>query len=349
MASPPLLLLLLLLLLLFLLLLLLPLLLQHSSVDYRPYYYNQTLDHFNYAPQSYSMFRQRYLVSQRHWGGSGSPILAYLGAEQPIDKDLRAIGFLDDNGPVLDSLSVFIELKYPHIAIGVLASSVSILYFDNITPQNGYYSVVTKDFKQVSESCYQTRKDSWTEIDKIALQLDGFSVLSKKFQTCRKLENSDELRDALDTMYSHAAQYNNPPVTMMCHAIDQHSSLEKYPHSDIIGRIAAGVVSYYGNNTCFVNQIGVPTQTSTQTSIGWRWQTCSEMVMPIEKGLNDTMFPPSPFYLKKSARDVKSVLSKFGSNIIFSNGLRDQYSSGRILKDLSPSTVAVTTHNGAVF
>ncbi|ESW13511.1 hypothetical protein PHAVU_008G202800 [Phaseolus vulgaris] len=37
-------------------------------------------------------------------------------------------------------------LKYPHMAIGVLASSTLILYFDDITAQDVYYSIVSRDF-----------------------------------------------------------------------------------------------------------------------------------------------------------------------------------------------------------
>ena len=44
-------------------------------------------------------------------------------------------------------LASWFRLKYPHVALGALASSAPILYFDDITPQNGYYSIVTKDFR----------------------------------------------------------------------------------------------------------------------------------------------------------------------------------------------------------
>ena len=44
-------------------------------------------------------------------------------------------------------LAAWFRLKYPHVAIGALASSAPILYFDNLTPQDGYYSIVTKDFR----------------------------------------------------------------------------------------------------------------------------------------------------------------------------------------------------------
>lgn len=46
-------------------------------------------------------------------------------------------------------LATWFRLKYPHLAIGALASSAPILYFDNMTPQNAYYSVVKRDFRVI--------------------------------------------------------------------------------------------------------------------------------------------------------------------------------------------------------
>ncbi|KDO35830.1 hypothetical protein CISIN_1g036711mg, partial [Citrus sinensis] len=46
-------------------------------------------------------------------------------------------------------LATWFRLKYPHVALGALASSAPILYFDDITPQNGYYSIVTRDFRVI--------------------------------------------------------------------------------------------------------------------------------------------------------------------------------------------------------
>nr|GMD79638.1 lysosomal Pro-X carboxypeptidase-like [Ipomoea batatas] len=61
------------------------------------------MDHFNYRPQSYATFKQRYIVSSKYWGSaqSNSPIFAWLGAESPINFDPRSVGFLTDNAPVL--------------------------------------------------------------------------------------------------------------------------------------------------------------------------------------------------------------------------------------------------------
>ena len=84
------------------------------SDDFKTFYYNQTLDHFNYRPESYTTFPQRYIVNFKYWGGANSsaPIFAYLGAEAPIDDDLNVIGFMTDNAIQFNALLVYIEVKF---------------------------------------------------------------------------------------------------------------------------------------------------------------------------------------------------------------------------------------------
>ncbi|XP_027361776.1 lysosomal Pro-X carboxypeptidase-like isoform X2 [Abrus precatorius] len=348
----------------------------------KTFYYKQILDHFNYRPESYTTFQQRYLINFEYWGGANSsaPIFAYFGAEAPIDNSPNTIGFLVDNAASFNALLVYIEhryygrsvpfgsreealkngstigyfnsaqaiadyaailihikkklhthnspviviggsyggmlaswfrLKYPHLAVGALASSAPILYFDNITPQNGYYSVVTRDYREASETCYETIQKSWSEIHRVASLPDGLSILSHRFNTCKPLNEAYELMEDLRLMYVYAAQYNHPPrypVNVICGGIDGASF-----GRDILSKIFAGVVAYKGNTSCKVN---APTNAS-ETTVGWKWQ------------------------------NIKLVLQRFGSNIIFSNGLRDPYSSGGVLENISDNLLAVHTVNGS--
>ncbi|WJX68849.1 lysosomal Pro-Xaa carboxypeptidase [Trifolium repens] len=163
-------------------------------------------------------------------------------------------------------------------------------------------------------------------------------------------------------MYTAAAQDNHPPkypVTVICNGIDEASF-----GNNILDKIYSGVVARNGNGTCKINS---PTNKS-ETLEGWEWQTCSEMVMPFGIG-NDTMFQPYTFNLKRfvekcqkeydvlprphwittyyGGHNIKLVLQKFGSNIIFSNGLKDPYSSSGVLNDLSDNIVAIQTINGS--
>jgi lysosomal Pro-X carboxypeptidase len=70
------------------------------------------LDHFNYRPESYNTFDQRYLINFKYWGGANSsaPILVYLGAESSIDGYPNGIGFLYENAATFKALLVYIEV-----------------------------------------------------------------------------------------------------------------------------------------------------------------------------------------------------------------------------------------------
>ncbi|KAK1375715.1 lysosomal Pro-X carboxypeptidase-like [Heracleum sosnowskyi] len=401
------------------------------SKGFTTYLYDQTLDHFNYNPQSYTTFKQRYDLNFKHWGGSrkNAPIFAFLGAEAPLGRHPR-VGYMTENAPRFRALQVYIEhrfygesnplgsmkkslenttirgyfnsaqaladyaeiliylkdklsahnspiivvgasyggmlaawfrLKYPHVVHGALASSSPILYFDDITSDDAYFEAVSKDFWEVSESCYRTIQKSWLEIDKIASKPHGLAFLSKKFKTCKQLRDSEELKYYLSSMYAGAAQYDAPPtypVTQVCGGINGAPN-----GTDILGRIISGIDAY-SDKKCHDTDDTL----SDESDMGWNWQTCTELVIPIAYG-DHTMFPPSNFSLSEwskdcrrsfgveprphwittyyGGQDIKLVLKKFASNIIFTNGLRDPYSTGGVLQNISDSLVAVVTTNGS--
>nr|GMD24141.1 lysosomal Pro-X carboxypeptidase-like [Ipomoea batatas] len=207
-------------------------------------------------------------------------------------------------------LASWFRLKYPHIALGALASSAPILYFDNITAEDAYYSIVCKDFREVSDTCYQTIKQSWSIIDTIASQSNGLSILSRKFNLCQDLNSPSELKDYLDSKYCVAAQYDTPaqqPVRVVCGAIDGAPE-----GADLLDRIHAVVVAIQGNKPCYTISAIEGNQSfytvSAGRNDGWSWQTCSELVFPIAKG-NDSMFDPAPFNLEQYSQ---SCISAFG-------------------------------------
>nr|DAD27132.1 TPA_asm: hypothetical protein HUJ06_028600 [Nelumbo nucifera] len=411
------------------------------SSDFKTYFYTQTLDHFNYRPESYTTFQQRYVINFKYWGGakSGAPILVYLGAEQSLDN-INFDGFLTDHAPQFNALIVYIEhryygesvpfgkvqnastlgyfsssqaledyaeiildikknlsangcpviviggsyggmlaswfrLKYPHIALGALASSAPILYFDDITPDDGFLSVASRVFKKTSKSCYNTILQSWAEIDKVASsqpQGQGLSILHNRFKTCGvSFTNLSELKGYLTySIYARAAQYDYPrrSVDLICKAID---GTPKAGTTDIVGKIIAGVSAYKGNVSSKSNVPSAlaPGNVQLNENTAWNWQTCTEMVMPIGGGINATLFPVPPFDLNSrietcksfygvsprphwittyfGGHDIKRVLKRFGSNIIFSNGLRDPYSVAGVLRSLSHSLVALITKQGS--
>ncbi|KAI6669924.1 hypothetical protein NL676_004809 [Syzygium grande] len=206
--------------------------------DFQTFFYNQTLDHFNYRPESYTLFKQKYLINFKYWGGANAsaPILVYLGAEAAIDGHIGGVGFLMDNAAHFRALLVYIE--------------------------------------EASFSCHQTIRQSWEEIDRVAFEPHGLTKLSKTFKTCSPLQSSSELKNNLIGIYAGAAQYNDPfrrPVEAICNAIDGAS-----PKNDILKKIFAGLVASNGNLTCYVNPPSSP-PSQTDLGWHWQ-SLCSLMV-----------------------------------------------------------------------
>ncbi|CAF1737094.1 hypothetical protein HID58_086504 [Brassica napus] len=83
-------------------------------------------------------------------------ILGYLNSQQALADCAILIRSLKQNlsseaSPVVvfggSYGETWFRLKYPHIAIGALASSAPILQFDNIVPLTSFYDAISQDFK----------------------------------------------------------------------------------------------------------------------------------------------------------------------------------------------------------
>lgn len=92
----------------------------------------------------------------------------------------------------------------------------------------------------------------------------------------------------------------------------------------------------------------------------FNFQSCTEMILPVCcQGAQDDMFPKMPWDFEKYSNecfsqfgvkpDKDKLLLLFGgdkissaSNIIFSNGERDPWSAGGVLKSPNPSIVTIT-------
>ncbi|KAI3511858.1 hypothetical protein L1887_19018 [Cichorium endivia] len=312
----------------------------NDSPEYDVYNYTQTLDHFNFNPESYTTFQQRYIVNSEYWGGptNSSPIFLYAGAEADIMEDVEANGFeqvlasrfkallvyiehryygtsmpfgskdeayknastlgyftseqaladyaqiiIDvkknmsaDNCPVIaigasygGMLSSWFRMKYPHVAYGALASSAPILYFLGLTPENGYSSVVSKDFNSTSTSCYNTIKESWSEIDRVAAQPQGLWNLTQTFNTCMAINTTQDLKYNLEGIYGILAQYDDPTGTLIktfCNVTDMAGE-ETY----ILDKIVAGIRTMIGS-VCFDLR-----DKGFNKDIGWDWQHVRRM------------------------------------------------------------------------
>lgn len=311
--------------------------------------------------------------------------LSYLTAEQALADFSVLVTHLKQNFSAKDCpvvlfggsyggmLAAWMRLKYPHIAVGALASSAPILQFEDIVPAQTFYDIVSNNFKRESITCFNYIKQSWNEIASIGQTSNGLTHLAETFNLCQKLKKTVDLYDWLESAYSYLAMVNYPypseflmtlpghPIREVCRRIDEGPA-----GISILERIYEGVNVYYnytGEAKCF------ELDDDPHGMSGWNWQACTEMVMPMSSSQESSMFPPYEYNytsfqgecLKNfgvkprpkwittefGGHDIHDTLKKFGSNIIFSNGLLDPWSGGSVLQNISESVVSLVTEEGA--
>ncbi|GAB2272150.1 hypothetical protein Dimus_006970 [Dionaea muscipula] len=415
---------------------------------YETKYFTQLLDHFNFNPQSYETFQQRYLINRSYWGGaeSNAPIFVYTGNEGDIEWFAQNTGLMYEIAPPCKALLVFIEhryygesvpyeddkeiayknsstqgwlsstqaladyatlildlkknlsaiespvvvfggsyggmlaawfrLKYPHVAMGALASSSPVLNFEGLVSPYSFNNIITQDFKGESQNCYKVIKESWTQIQETANQPGGLERLGASFRLCKDPLTADSLAIWLRTAYIYTAMTDYPtpsnfvkslpayPVRQMCKAIDNPKL-----GNDTFAKLYGGVNVYYnytGNVKCF----DLDHHSSDKPGFDqWTWQACTEMILPTDGNTEESIFPASTYnfsvrdtYCKSvfgigprphwitteyGGHDIRRVLRRYGSNIIFFNGLRDPWSGGGVLNNISDSIIAIVAKEGA--
>ncbi|CAH2051099.1 unnamed protein product, partial [Thlaspi arvense] len=209
-------------------------------------------------------------------------------------------------------LAAWFRLKYPHIAIGALASSAPILQFDDITPWSSFYDAVSKDYRELARtesSIGSKRRVGRTKQNFQNLQGPPIGGL------CARLVMAAFVYTAM-VNYPTEANFMMPlpayPVKAMCKIIDGFS-----PRASKLSRAFAAASLYYNyskTEKCFNIEHG----TDSHGLHGWDWQeklhkleklglveqACTEMVMPMTCS-NGSMFPPSSFDYKEFAENCR--------------------------------------------
>ncbi|CAL5041696.1 unnamed protein product [Urochloa decumbens] len=247
-------------------------------------------------------------------------------------------------------LASWFRLKYLHVAIGALASSAPILQFDYITPWNSFYDAISQDYKSESLNCFSVIKATWDVLDERGSDDKGLLELSKLFRACKTVKYADSIGDWLETAFTYTAMVDYPtPANFL-------ENLPAYPVKEM-----CKIIDGFPANADILEKRPL-------MFCGWGWQACTEMIMPMTTS-HESMFPPSTFSYDESSDAcfqsngvrprphwitteyggyrIDKVLKRFGSNIIFSNGMRDPWSRGGVLKNISSSIVALVTEKGA--
>eukprot|EP01100_Stratorugosa_tubuloviscum_P008524 TRINITY_DN355_c0_g6_i1.p1 TRINITY_DN355_c0_g6~~TRINITY_DN355_c0_g6_i1.p1 ORF type:complete len:497 (-),score=250.08 TRINITY_DN355_c0_g6_i1:85-1575(-) len=308
----------------------------------------------------------------------------YLTSEQALaDYAVLLVSFKKEyniqNCPVIafggsygGMLSAWGRIKYPHVYDAALASSAPILQFleTGVSPYI-FAQIATQDYTEIAATCSATIRQAFNQIVQLSMQTNGLNVLSERFHLCTPLTKSFLplyywLYAGLTYMamadYPYAANFLEPmpawPVTESCYALGNSSG-------DAIDGLIAAITVYYNYTgeagSCFEVQ---STTTDSLGTLGWDYQACTEMVMPMASdGINDMFLPVNWNVESFSAICAKTwqvqtrpywVPIEYGatkinaaSNIIFSNGRLDPWRGGGVQQTISDSLIAIIIKDGA--
>ncbi|XP_018027731.1 lysosomal Pro-X carboxypeptidase isoform X2 [Hyalella azteca] len=272
-------------------------------------------------------------------------------------------------------LAAWMRIKYPHVVQGAIAASAPVAQFTGLTPCEKFGQVVTHTFALQGQECVQTIRKSWDAINKMAATAEGRAWLSDAWRLCKPLNSTDDaknLKSYLSDVWTNLAMADYPymanflaplpayPVMAVC----QPMKFLKDEPKEILLEIFEGLSVYFNYSTtatCLSYESSMP---SSLDDNGWFLQSCTEMVMPMcYDGKNDFFEPqawnltefsetcvkkwdvrPEPYKMEQmyGGRNLK-----YASNIVFSNGLLDPWSSGGVLEDVNESVVSVIIPEGA--
>ncbi|NXU81730.1 PCP carboxypeptidase, partial [Oreotrochilus melanogaster] len=256
-----------------------------------------------------------------------------------------------------------------------LAASAPIWQFGDLVPCGTYFSIVTNDYKRSGKGCSESIRNSWKAINHLSSTDAGLKWLSSTFHLCSPLKNSQDavsLKNWLSETWVNLAMVNYPykadflqplpawPIQEVCKFLKNPSLSDKLLLQNVFQAVNL-YYNYSGEVSCLDMS---ETATKNLGQLGWYYQACTEMVMPLcTDGVND-MFEPQKWDFRALSEECYKawgvrprpswILSMYGgknisshSNIIFSNGGLDPWSAGGVTQNITDSLVAIVIPEGA--
>lgn len=337
-------------------------------------YYGESLP-FGAESRSKDPFKIGYLSSSQALADYVD-LITYIRQNREGASDSPVIAFGGSYGGML---AAWIRTKYPHIVQGAIAASAPIAQFTS--PCDAFGRIVTSDFSAAApnSTCSNAIRASWAALDRLALlpNSTGFAWLNANFKLCPSshlttVANISSLKSYLTDLWTNLAMMDYPyPTTFLAPlpanpvvAVCEHLSKPYQNDTELLNHVFQAMNIYF-NYTGQAECLNLMEEDDIGADM-WSYQACTEMVMPFcYDGTND-MFEPAPWDLAAFTKECQAAWgekvvpqsnlanSLYGgrnlasaSNIIFTNGLLDPWSSGGVLKSSGNGIVAIIIPEGA--
>lgn len=296
-------------------------------------------------------------------------LLIHLKASLPGAEKSPVVAI---GGSYAGMLAAWFRIKYPHLVTAALASSAPLNMFPGLAPCSTYSQAITEAFQKESEMCVTAIRRSWDVLEEMASSEKGSSTLREKFNLCQAVSPSNYtlFRDWVRDTYAALALVNYPeagsfltplpgnPVREACKFLISASG-SKSAVVDSVQKAMNLFFNYTGYRKC--NDLDI-FNAGQMTS--WRFQGCTELVMPVcSDGVTDMFFPSTWNLTEETDKcnkrfgvspDIYKIVMTYGgsylstaSNIVFSNGELDPWSSLGIKEPPSDQTVVILIPDAA--
>lgn len=333
-------------------------------------YYGESLP---FGPESYSDSKHLNYLTAEQALADFAVLIQYLKSSLPGAQQSPVIAMGGSYGGML---AAWFRMKYPHIITGALASSAPIWQFTGMVPCGDFYKVVSQDFAQSGYNCDGSMRESWKAINNVSSTASGLQWLSEEFSLCAPLKNKNDavgfkswLQETWVNLamvdYPYKANFLQPlprwPIQVACKYLAFDSPVSDYQLLHGVSQAAKVYYNYTGGSSCLnISE----TATGNLGDLGWMYQACTEMVMPMcADGVQD-MFEPEEWNFQAFSDECNAMFgvrpradwagTVFGgkdityhSNILFSNGGLDPWSSGGVTYNISDSLVSIMIPEGA--
>ncbi|XP_049926990.1 lysosomal Pro-X carboxypeptidase [Epinephelus moara] len=320
---------------------------------------------------------------------SDSKHLNYLTSEQALAdfavliQNLKSTITGAQHSPVIaiggsygGMLAAWFRMKYPNIVVGALAASAPIWQFPGMVPCGDFYKIVSQDFAKSGINCDANIRKSWKAINNVSSTASGLQWLSEEFSLCYPLKTKNDavgfkswLQETWVNLamvdYPYEADFLQPlpgwPIQVVCKYLSLDSTVSDQQLLHGVSQAAKVYYNYTGSAPCLNTS---QTATSSLGFLGWFYQACTEMVMPMcTDGVQD-MFEPEEWNFQAFSDECNGIFgvrpradwagTVYGakdiaahSNIIFSNGGLDPWSAGGVTHNITDSLVSIMIPDGA--
>ncbi|GMT19228.1 hypothetical protein PFISCL1PPCAC_10525 [Pristionchus fissidentatus] len=289
-------------------------------------------------------------------------------------------------------LSAWMRVKYPHLVQGAIAASAPVFwFFQSGIEEDIYDRIVTRTF--TSSGCeLNAVTQGFDAISHLGQTDEGRKFLNElfKLEDKSKLTKADDsnflrafIKEVFESMvmvdYPYPTSFLSPlpgwPVKLACSFLKNVSNTDEEAARGLFNVVNL-YYNYTGSTTslCANPDVCAGAFAALGDPLGWPWQTCTEMVMPLcsSGAPNDFFWKDCPYTEKTAIDFCQKTFGSIGftdgilrpnwatrnygatsfptaTNIVFSNGFLDPWSVGGWSKENKKegSLIGVILEQGA--